>query len=225
MIPRKLEELGRVEYPVLLVALLAQFLLAPWTEASPVVQLAFTGVQVLVWLAAWRALRPHRVLLPLALVLGALNLVLRNVEGTPHLLTSLLDLTFLACLLLAILLDVFRAKRVNSDTLSGAGAVYLLVGLIWAVAYDVVLHHDPQAFRAGDAPVEAAGDLVYFSFVVLTTLGFGDVVPVSAEARSLAMSEALIGQLYLVVFMARLVALSLQPSGPDPSDADAGPPA
>jgi len=90
-------------------------------------------------------------------------------------------------------------------------AAYLLLGLAWAGAYEWVALRDPSAF-AGAIGASGGGDgpWIYYSLVTLTTMGYGDILPVSPVARSLAVAEAFTGQLYLAILISRLVALELQ---------------
>ena len=107
-----------------------------------------------------------------------------------------------------ILVQVFRPGSVTLHRILGAVAAYLLLGLVWAQAYQLVSLAHPGAFTgAVDAGADSAW--VYFSFVTLTTTGYGDTAPVHALARSLANLEALIGQLYPAILLARLVSLEL----------------
>ena len=120
-----------------------------------------------------------------------------------------------------VLAQVFRSGPVTRDRILGAVAAYLLFGLTWASAYHLVAMHIPEAF-AGAAPKdsESWSAWTYFSFVTLTTVGYGDITPVSQPARSLAMLEALTGQLYPAILLARLVSLELlnRPERPAPTD-------
>ncbi len=121
----------------------------------------------------------------------------------------------LACLgLLAwvVLRRVFQAGPITMDRVQGSLAVYLLLGLMWTSAYSLVLLHDPDAFQPAIPAMAAAlqPKLVYFSFVTLTTTGYGDFTPVNPVARALSNLESLVGQLYPVVLIARLVAMELQ---------------
>ena len=97
----------------------------------------------------------------------------------------------------------------------GAVAVYLLLGLIWFQAYYVIALFAPEAFSIQGSL--APGDLesikpplLYFSFITLTTLGYGDIVAVHPMARMLVIAEAMIGQLFPAVLLARLVSLHAQ---------------
>jgi len=111
-----------------------------------------------------------------------------------------------------LLREVLRSDRVTVDTLAGGVVVYLLIGVIWAFAYVLVALVDPAAlhYAAGSGLSGVGGfddfhTYLYFSFTTLTTLGYGDVVPVNPATRSLAYLEAVFGQLYLALLIARLV--------------------
>lgn len=108
-----------------------------------------------------------------------------------------------------ILRQVVRPGEVNLSRVLGAIAVYLLLGIAWASAYQAAEHFFPGSFVSTTAQPVSVTDWMYFSFVTLTTVGYGDIVPVHRVARSLATGEALTGQLYLAVLLARLVSLQV----------------
>ncbi len=111
-----------------------------------------------------------------------------------------------------VLSQVFQPGPVTWHRIQGAVAVYLLFGLAWAQTYECVEALSPGAFELPRGGVGAGGwfsPLLYFSFITLTTLGYGDVLPVHPVARSLAMFEALMGQLYPAILIAKLVSLQV----------------
>jgi len=125
-------------------------------------------------------------------------------------------------LYLAILLgvgrEVFRARAVTMETLRGAVCVYILMGVIWASFYSLAATVQPGSFSfpepAGDQTLESVqahgvlpAPFFYYSFVTLTTLGYGDITPRTSIARTLSWLEAFTGQLFIAVTMARLVAI------------------
>jgi hypothetical protein len=110
---------------------------------------------------------------------------------------------------------VMRRQRPVSDRIVGAICVYVLIGFAWAKIYETLDGIAPGSFRFPADSAWATPSTLrysYFSFVTLATLGYGDVTPVSALAGTLAWMEAITGQLYLAVTVARLVALSLAES-------------
>ena len=108
-----------------------------------------------------------------------------------------------------VLALVLRRGPITTHRIQGAIAVYLLLGFIWAQAYELVALLHPGAFTGA---VDARSSLTwtYYSFVTLTTMGYGDIMPVHPLARAIAVLEALTGQLYLAIMLARLVSLELQ---------------
>jgi hypothetical protein len=114
-------------------------------------------------------------------------------------------LAALGVLAIAVGTGVFATKRAIADRLFGAIALYLLLGIIWATLYALVATTIPNAF-AGSLPSRATMfDWGYFSLVTLTTVGYGDITPAAHVAKSLATLEALVGQLYPAIIIARLV--------------------
>lgn len=114
-----------------------------------------------------------------------------------------------AVILLAIMVAVrvFSAGRITTDRIMGAVALYLLIGVIWGNAYEIVAQIEPRAFAGTVDPASGVARWFYFSFVTLTTVGYGDITPVARAAQVLAIAEALIGQLYPAIILARLVTL------------------
>jgi hypothetical protein len=100
---------------------------------------------------------------------------------------------------------VFQHDVMTADKLYGAAAAYLMLGALWAYLYAIANHIQPGSFAFGGTVVSPPiGDLVYFSFTVLTSTGFGDAVPVLRFARGLCVLEQLVGGLFLAILIARL---------------------
>jgi hypothetical protein len=102
--------------------------------------------------------------------------------------------------------------REPAHRIAGAVAVYLLLGLMWARLYQVLELASPGAFRFPQGESANSASLTYFSFVTLATLGYGDIAPVNIVARDLAVLEAIMGQLYLVILISRLVTEGVEKS-------------
>lgn len=170
-----------------------------------------------------------------AVVLNTLGIGL-NVK-VAYLVSLFLYLLFFGYLAFLILLHTLKQHDVDAQTIYAAVDVYLLFGLFWTMAYYAIALMSPGSFHfpesdplgriqaertvdydlgdveaAGyanwqEAHQAASGTLMYYSFVTLTTLGYGDIHPVNDTARVVAMLEAMFGQLYLVILVARLVGL------------------
>ena len=109
----------------------------------------------------------------------------------------------------ALMQEVLRRGEVDRDVLFGAGCVYLLIGISWASLYHFVLALSPGSLSL---PFAATGersllDVFYFSFITLTTTGYGDILPQTTAIRSLVVLQSLVGILFPAVLVARLVSL------------------
>jgi voltage-gated potassium channel Kch len=118
--------------------------------------------------------------------------------------------TLLALLLLLVIVVVktFRSGPITTHRIMGGVAAYLLLGVIWAEAYALVEMLHPGSFQGPVHVADGPRAWLYFSFVTLTTVGYGDVLPVHPLARSLAIFEAVTGSLFLTILLARLVTLA-----------------
>ena len=113
-------------------------------------------------------------------------------------------------IIVALVRVIFFGKRPVRDRVYGGVAVFMLFGVVCAIFYRQMLEMDPNALHVTPSAANVNGvlnwnDCVYFSFVTLATIGFGDIVPGNSMVRSLAMIEGLIGVLYPAVLLARLV--------------------
>jgi hypothetical protein len=125
---------------------------------------------------------------------------------------------FMAYLIWKILKDIFQGQRISSEQIFGAVCAYLLIGFLFASIYGFIALVDGAAFVIND---ELAGEIrsldgsrgngvfTYFSFVTMSTLGYGDISPVSSAARSFAWIQAVAGQLYLAITIAALVGMHI----------------
>lgn len=127
---------------------------------------------------------------------------------------------FMLLVALTILFDLFRARKVSGDTLAGAVCVYLMIAFISAYCFLVIEFLVPGSFSftQGTARLElwVAHEFYpffYFSMVTMTTVGYGDMAPVTTVARTFATLEALTGQIYLTILVARLVGMHLVHQG------------
>ena len=118
--------------------------------------------------------------------------------------TFILSGAFYAFVSWRVSIEVFREGGFREDRIFGAASIYLLLGVMFASIYGFIETVHPGAFGGLDPAQNLRAEMMYFSFVTLTTLGYGDVSPVAPFARSLAIVEAVIGVLYIAIVIARL---------------------
>ncbi len=217
---RRPENLG--PFAVLLLTLLTTLLVAPFLDQELAGISRFRLFTAAILLAGvYGVSRGPRVFAAgVAIALPALAVeAWLEIQPTPGLavanfLLSLLFLAFLACVILYRILD---EERVTLDTILGGVCVYLLIGVAWMTAYSLLEYFDPGSFLVDGRPLPGSAsptefrheELIYFSFVTLTTVGYGDVLAKTNPARALAAAEAVTGSLYVAVFIARLVGLHM----------------
>jgi hypothetical protein len=146
----------------------------------------------------------------LAISLRVLNLLLP--DASIRLVDALVLITPFGLLAAVTLTRTLRPGEITMHRLEGAIAAYMLVGLMFAQAFRLVALGEPGAFMLAGAPADydaVVPRLTYFSFVTLTTLGYGDITPVHPYARTLVMLESLFGVLYPALLIARLVSLDV----------------
>lgn len=165
-------------------------------------------VLALVIVGSLGAVYARRKLFYLGLVIGVPALFLTVTGGGGNVDAAGLALSIATLLFVSVvlLIGIFERPQVTGASLASALTVYLLLGILWSQAYALVDLYDPGAFYGLDPDAMTdRRELFYYSFVTLTTLGYGDIGPVSPAARSLVITQAIAGQLYLVVLVAALV--------------------
>ena len=214
-----LSERVLIRYQALFFALLL-FLAGPFVIPDRLEGLLAPLLFTIVALAALTTAAERRSTLIIGLVLAVPALLAGWLEPTePRLAIAggISQLLFMALVAAGILNHVIRAKRVTSDLLFGVACVYSLLATIWSIGYGIADTIEPGALALAISDTGKSADLhslsgekvrVYFSFVTLTTLGYGDIRPVSDAARIMAMLEATLGQLFLVIVVARIVGLN-----------------
>lgn len=162
----------------------------------------------------------NSVIFALAIIVGlclAFSNMLSMYYGHPvNLVTAVYIFAFLFCMIIAIgvLIEVMTIYEINLDKIYAATSVYLLFGIAWGFLFMVIESQIPGSFIFATTGSEIEGPLLhklpqitYYSFVVLSTLGLGDIIPVNMTAKSLTCVEAILGQLYLALMISRLVGI------------------
>lgn len=184
-------------------------LAAPEDDTTRVITVIAQGLTLL---AALRASRVSEVWVRAAAVVVVLTLLgtlgLISLSDDPESASRILSLLLAAGAPIAIAFGIARGLReagmVTVQTMFGVLCIYLLVGLIFSLLLSVAASFSDQTFLNGATNPDSA-DFLYFSFVTLTTTGYGDITPATNLGRSLAITEALVGQIYLVTVVALIV--------------------
>lgn len=216
------------------------------TAGSTIGPLVYSGILVAAGALCYAAFRLSSGRFQFLVITGLAILALLPVsalvlQGRPMVpgLAQQIYLFNLACwLLLTFIVSVVSFRRLMSarfigrNEIYGAISLYLLIGVLFAQVYQLLLRFDPQALYfdptrfpeetliAGAIRTRAAGEVLYYSFVTLATVGYGDVTPGSSLARSLSLIEAVIGILYVATMIARFVSIQGSETGAPAQDAD-----
>jgi hypothetical protein len=199
---------------ILFILLLATLLLYPYAESSHLGYIAFRIIGSAAILISVYAAKIHRGLLVIAIILAIPALFQRifrpHTDATSFSIFSVtLNFVFDLLIVVVIFRHVFARDRANSETIFGALCVYLLVGFSFSNFYGIVAAFQPNAFyldpqtNLHTTPVRF--DFIYYSFSTMTSLGAAGITPVTPQARSFTILEAILGVLYLAVLIARLM--------------------
>jgi len=199
-----------------LVAMVALLITMPLVDELIVGELVESVVITIVMLSAVVAVGGRRRSLIIGSALLAPAIVAKLVNHFwPHLIPSALGqvaaIVFLTFVTFRLANYILTAPRVDSEVLCAAVGVYLILGLMWGFVYILIANFNPRAFAftvgADPSTAMVRFQALYFSFVTLTTVGYGDIVPLSKAARVLAAAEAMAGVFFPTIVIARLVAL------------------
>ena len=104
--------------------------------------------------------------------------------------------------------EIFKTKIIDSHIISSAISIYVLIGIFWYLLFMFLLMIDPDSFHIRNFNPEMVSiDMIYFSFTTLTTLGYGDITPLSYTAKMWSITEAMMGVMFLAVMISRVVSL------------------
>ena len=138
-----------------------------------------------------------------------------------HVVPRILALLCFCYTITVVLGYLLRIKTVGADAINAAICVFLLMGVSWALWYGFVVSFEEHAFSVSRGEMRTAAgagylpiEMLYFSLVTLTTLGYGDVTPITTAARISAVLEATVGQIFMVVLVARLVGFQVSQTMP-----------
>ena len=208
------ENSPRTRFLLLLVSLLALMVLEPflfdYIRLRFLLDIFFT---IILFASIYAVSQKKRTLLIAILLalpkLGTIWALNFTTQPLLLLIDSICGVIFIGYIILLILTIISRQKEVTRETIYGAIVVYILIGIMWVYFYQFtdVLH--PHSFSISAAPDDPQKSFYYYSFVTLTTLGYGDITPISGPARAMTTLEAILGQMYLAVTIARLVGMHI----------------
>lgn len=202
------------EFTLLFLFLLAYLILYPYVQNHGFEYFAFRVFGISVTLLSVYAVSFRRRFGFVALALAIPTLVqrfllLRGDEGALALLSVIFSFAFDLFIVVVVFRRVFSKHTPNAETIFGALCIYLLVGFSFANLYDMLATVQPRAFYLDPVsnvhPVPNHFDLIYYSFGMITSLGAAGMTPVSDQARSLSVIEAILGILYLAVLISKLM--------------------
>jgi len=197
----------------LFAALLLLIVIVPFFEESAGGRIALNAVNVLILFAAAVAVSHSRVCFTLAVALGAsclgfqiASFMLSEAQLTLLLLSRAFGAAFYFLTVSYLLTYVLGREVLTVDKLYGSASAFLMLGILWAYFYAFVLSFYPGALTSGGAPINVPriSEMLYFSFTVLSSTGFGDITPVHPVARMLCVLEQVTGVLFIAILIARL---------------------
>jgi hypothetical protein len=206
--------LRKKNFTWLLSALLVFLIVMPLAEDLGVISTNIMRVLMFSWLLAFGvwSLRGLGRYFPVAIGLAAagilLSILTAATPGDAFAFSSFAAAAgFIVIALWCVATQVFTSSEISADRVVGAVTLYLLFGVLWSIAYAVIEQLSPGSFRGISEPLAQGwtSDWLYFSFVTMTTLGYGDISPLTATARTIAYLQAVFGQFYIAILVAGLV--------------------
>ena len=207
--------LGR--FSLLLVSIILIFALRPFLEGFVKINILTDIFLSVILLSAIHTVSKKRSSFVIALALAFPYMILgwsTYLESPPlaRLLAEVLGALFTAYVLFFILSFIARQTEVNAEVIMAALCGYFFLGLMWGFVYLFLESVQPGSFQIAQNGMGDHSHFIYFSFVTMTTLGYGDTIPLTSAARSLSVLEATMGQLYLAVTIAGLVGIHIAQS-------------
>ena len=221
----KSKDLGkRYGYVFMLASLLLILAFFPFFNQEPLAQVAFNVIFSLIFLSSLYTISVSKREFYIGLIFCIPALITRWLtyyltDPFSVILNYVVTFFFFTFMIVAIFYAIFKVKKVSMNMVYGATCVYLLMGIAWAIIFALIDYFVPSAFQGIDnSPFQQGSldmltfrfeNLLYYSFVTLTTLGYGDIIPLFPGAQFLSIIEAITGQLYIATVIARLLGIYL----------------
>jgi len=214
------EKGSRGKFFYLLISLVFLLLVYPFLEHGSIREAFLSILSAVIPITAIFAVSYNKRNLIIAILLGVPTIAGELIDlfgiELPHAVIVVFALLFYLFTLITIISYVFRDEEVTGDTIYGAICVYLLIGITWTTIFVLINILQPGSFYINPPNnidnVQDWSDFIYYSYATLTTLGYGDITPVTSQARSVGVLETIVGQLYLTILLARLIGLHLTKS-------------
>jgi len=197
--------------------LLVYLIIGPFLEANSITAEIASLFLSVVLLSAIYTVNRGSPLLKLSVVvvlatLSAIWLGKLQILNIPTVVGGILLAAYLAIFVYSFLRHLIAVTRVDGNVICAALCLYLMLGLLWGAWYQILFFFDPTALAGGlldtaTAPLNREHVFNYFSFITLSTLGYGDITPQSPSAMALCQTEAIVGQFFSIALVARLVGL------------------
>jgi len=198
----------------LLLSMVLMFALRPFLESLVRISYLIDIFFFVIFLSAVYAVSQKKSTFIIALIMALLLEILIWLShltdiSSFRIIGNILTILFIGYTATIILSYLFTEDEITGDVIMGAICVYFLIGFAWAFIFFTLELLQPGSFQMPQDQGAKLSHFSYYSYVTLTTLGYGDFTPISAQARSLALLEAIMGQLYIAILVARMVGIHI----------------
>jgi hypothetical protein len=219
----KLSALVGTQYGALLLVLFVHLILFSFLDHHSAIRWLLDASILALVGSAVHAISGHRWLRTFVIVVGASAILLGAVGREMEIdaafpVGTLAKATLFGVVIVVVFKDVLKRREIDMDAVLGACCIYLLIGLAWESVYAFIEWQTPNSFALPTGtPRSGSGadlrsfqsDLMYFSLITMTTIGYGDITPTSSPARVLSALQGVVAQLYVAIIIARLVGMEL----------------
>lgn len=204
----------KTKYTKLFITILLLFIVNPLTQYFPIINIIFSLVFFAVIMLSINTLSiPDKIIFTarMTAIFGFICnfIVVKENQFLSDILSIISKVffsLFISIAIVAISARVIHEKKINKDVIRGSICIYLMLAILWFFLYEIIYITDNNAFNLLDLNhQEVSFQLFYFSFTTLTTLGYGDIIPINSFAMMLTNLEALVGQLFPAIVIAKLV--------------------
>jgi hypothetical protein len=200
---------------ILLVSLISMMVLSPMLEGFVSLKILIDIFLTIVFVSCIFAVSNKKRVILITFFLALpmfISIWIPGIERFPILALTLdfMGILFMAFVVVFILSFIFKERKVSANIIYASIVAYLLLAVMWVFIYRSIETLHPGSFLLPEHMIdEARSVFIYYSFVTITTLGYGDITPITGVARAFSMLEAIVGQIYLVVLVARLVGVNI----------------